>query len=49
MRAQRNKVECMLTSICCHNRFGFFSFGMDPCPPSPHGAGRAAAMLRQSH
>ena len=26
MCAQRNKVECMLTSICCHNRFGFFCF-----------------------
>ena len=39
MCAQRNKVECMLTSICCHNRFGFFSFGMDPCPPSPMGPG----------
>ena len=34
MCAQRNKVECMLTSICCHNRFGFFLFCWGPCPPS---------------
>ena len=40
MRAQRNKVECMLTSICCHNRFGFFSFCRDPCPPGLSGQAR---------
>ena len=43
MCAKRNKVECMLTSICCHNRFGFFSFS-GPLSAQPPGAVRAAAM-----
>ena len=41
MCAQRNTVERMLTSICCHNRFGFFSLVWTLVRPAPRGRARS--------